>query len=299
VSGAASDWIDGFLQREALPAAYREVIATQILPFGEELRHAALERDAAGMGPLLVGLCGAQGSGKSTLTAALAAQLGARGIRTANLSLDDLYLTHAERQGLARTVHPLLATRGVPGTHDVALGCTTLARLASNGAVALPAFDKSVDDRRPRDAWPVVQGPVQVILLEGWCVGALPQSTTALAAPVNALERQEDAAGVWRAHVNAALAGRYRELFDAIDLLVLLQAPSFEVVFRWRCEQEEKLARRLAAGGTTGAAVMNEAQLARFIAHYERLTRHILAEMPQRAGVLFELDERRRMTRRR
>ncbi|PTT43253.1 kinase, partial [Stenotrophomonas sp. HMWF022] len=81
--------------------------------------------------PLILGLCGAQGSGKSTIAARLAKQVE----RSAILSLDDLYLTRAERQKLARAVHPLFATRGVPGTHDVALGVETIAAVARGEAV--------------------------------------------------------------------------------------------------------------------------------------------------------------------
>jgi len=246
-----------------------------------------------------VGLCGAQGSGKSTLAAALAALLGARGLKVAALSLDDFYLTRAERQTLAKVVHPLLATRGVPGTHDVALALRTFERLASAGVTPLPSFDKAIDDRRPDAQWPRLDGPADVVLFEGWCVGARPQPEAMLQAPINALERDEDANGTWRRYVNAALEGPYRPLFEGFDRLLLLQAPSFEVVFEWRREQEQKLARRLEASGGDGRALMNEAQLARFIAHYERLTRHILAEMPSRADVLFALDAQRRLERRR
>jgi len=288
-------WIDEFLRREALPQSYREVLRAHVLPLGEELAAAA-----RGLGrPLDLGLCGAQGSGKSTMAAALAAQLTARGLTVAALSLDDCYLTHAERQTLARTVHPLLATRGVPGTHDVALARRTFASLANPGETALPSFDKAVDDRREAALWPRIAGPADVVLFEGWCVGARPQAREALREPVNALERDEDPRGLWRDYVNAALEGAYRPLFDGFDRLILLQAPSFEVVFDWRREQEHKLARRVAASGEKATRVMDEAQLARFIAHYERLTRHILAEMPARADVLFTLDAQRRLTRRR
>jgi D-glycerate 3-kinase len=295
VNTTADGWIDAFLRREALPESYRDVIATHVAPLGEELIEASrgLER------PLSVGLCGAQGSGKSTLTAALAALLGARGLTVAALSLDDFYLTRAERRQLAASVHPLLATRGVPGTHDVALALRTFALLAQEGETALPSFDKAIDDRRDAAQWPRVPGPAEVVLFEGWCVGARPQSAQALATPINALERDEDARGDWRRHVNDALADPYRPLFDGFDRLLLLQAPSFEVVFEWRREQEQKLARRLAASGGDGRALMNEAQLARFIAHYERLTRHILDEMPARADMLFTLDARRHLTRHR
>jgi D-glycerate 3-kinase len=233
------------------------------------------------------------------MVAALAAHLTSRGLTVAALSLDDCYLTHAERQRLARTVHPLLATRGVPGTHDVALAHATFASLAMPGDTALPSFDKAVDDRRPEAQWPRIAGPADVVLFEGWCMGARPQAPEALLTPINALERDEDRDGTWRRYVNAALQGAYRPLFDGFDRLVLLQAPSFEVVFAWRREQERKLAQRVALTGASGTRVMDEAQLARFIAHYERLTRHILAEMPPRADVLFTLDAERRLTRRR
>jgi D-glycerate 3-kinase len=286
-------WIADFLRREALPRSYGDVLEAQVLPLGEELAAAARELRR----PLSVGVCGAQGSGKSTMVAALAAQLGARGLTVAALSLDDCYLTREERRRLARTVHPLFATRGVPGTHDVALALATFSTLALTGETALPSFDKAVDDRRARSQWPRIAGPADVVLFEGWCVGARPQSQEALRVPVNSLERDEDPQCTWREYVNAALQGPYRPLFDGFDRLVLLQAPSFEVVFDWRCEQERKLAQRLAASGGAGTAVMDEAQLTRFIAHYERLTRHILEEMPARADVLFALDVQRHLTR--
>jgi len=295
VSASANDWVDAFLRREALPDSYRDVIASHVVPLGDELTAAARDLDR----PLSLGICGAQGSGKSTLAAALAALLGARGLTVAALSLDDFYLTRAERAQLARDVHPLLATRGVPGTHDVPLATRTFAQLAKAGDTALPSFDKAIDDRRDPAQWPRVRGPADVVLFEGWCVGARPQTAAALATPINALERDEDAGGQWRRTVNDALAGPYRPLFDGFDRLLLLQAPSFEVVFEWRREQEQKLARKLAASGGDGNALMDEAQLARFIAHYERLTRHILEEMPARADILFTLDSRRHLTRRR
>lgn len=236
----------------------------------------------------MVGLTGAQGSGKSTLAAALADRLGSAGIPTAILSLDDLYLTHAERLRLARAVHPLLATRGVPGTHDVALGLSVIAALERGEAAALPRFDKARDDRAPEAEWPRAPAGCRVLLFEGWCVGAGPQDAEALAGPVNALEASEDAGAVWRTHANAALAGPYRALFDRIDFQILLAAPGFEVVKDWREEQEAKL--RAVSGA---AQVMSPAQVERFIGHYERLTRHILAEMPPRADITVRLGPNR------
>lgn len=240
--------------------------------------------------PLVVGICGAQGSGKSTLTAGLLHRLSAAGIAGAALSLDDLYLTRAERLALATEIHPLLATRGPPGTHDVQLGLDVIAALERGEAAPLPRFDKALDDRAVREDWTAAPAACQVLLLEGWCVGARPQVETALAPPVNALEAAEDADGCWRRYVNRALAGDYQRLFGRLDLLVLLAAPCFEVVFEWRCQQEDGL-RAVAPQGAPG--LMDSAAIRRFIQHYERLTRHILAEMPARADVLITIREDR------
>ncbi|MBZ6381171.1 kinase [Sphingomonas sanguinis] len=244
-----------------------------------------LAQRRAGDPPLVLGLCGAQGSGKSTVAARLAERFEGSAI----LSLDDLYRTRADRQRLAREVHPLFATRGVPGTHDVALGVATLAGIARGEAVPLPRFDKAIDDRALRATWPAAPAPCSLLIFEGWCVGARPQTEEALAAPINRLEAEEDAEGIWRRYVNAVLAADYPALFDRLDMLVLMMPPDWPTVLRWRTQQEEAL--RCARG--EGAGVMNDAQLARFVSHYERLTRHIWAEMPWRADLCLRLDEHR------
>ena len=247
---------------------------------------AALARRIAAAGratPLIVGLTGGQGSGKSTLAAQMPKALADLGLHAAVLSLDDLYLTKAERQRLAREVHPLLATRGVPGTHDVALGVELLASLAEARETLNPRFDKASDDRLPPSEWARFDGPADVVVFEGWCFGARPQPPQALAAPVNDLERTRDPDGVWRRYANDALAGPYRALFDPIGFQALLLAPSFEVVLGWRTQQEHALIARGGAGQT-------DAELAVFVQHYERLTRWIAAEMPGRADVVARLD---------
>ena len=173
------------------------------------------------------------------------------------------------------------------------LGLSVLADLARPGRTLVPRFDKATDTRRERDAWSVVDGPADVILFEGWCVGAAPQSPSDLAEPVNDLERTRDPDRGWRSAVNAALAGPYQQLFAAIHRLVLLRAPGFEVVVRWRREQEHKLRARLAAAGHGAQATLGDDEIAVFTAHYERLTRHILAEMPARADAVIPLDDDR------
>lgn len=276
-----------FLHDERLPAEYAEAIERVHRPLAQ-----AIDVRSRTSEHLVIGLCGAQGSGKSTMARSLCSLLDTQGISCVVLSLDDLYLTHAERRSLAKRIHPLLATRGVPGTHDVQLGLELLDALRQSRPVAIPVFDKSADDRKPVDEWPRVQRPVQVVLFEGWCVGAVPQEDAALARPVNALERERDSEGRWRRFVNDALRSPYQDLFGSIDALILLQAPSFDVVYDWRLEQEHKLRDRLAASGRA-ARVMSDEEVARFISHFERLTRHILSEMPARADAVVRLNERR------
>lgn len=255
-----------------------------------EILHERIEIWREGHSGLFVlGICGAQGSGKSTLVAALAERLAREGIRVATLSLDDLYLTRAARQELAKEIHPLFATRGVPGTHDFALGLATLDALVRGEPAALPRFDKAADDRLPEADWPRAPAGTHVLLFEGWCLGAAPQPEDELAEPVNALEAEEDPDTRWRRHANAALAGDYRQLWARIDRLVLLAAPGFEVVAKWREQAEAELRAR------GGAAVMSPAGVLRFIRHYERLTRWILQEMPARADLTVRLGPNREL----
>src|ERR1700761_162709 len=224
--------------------------------------------------------------------------LEAKGLTAAILSLDDLYLTLPERERLGREVHPLLKTRGVPGTHDVGLGLALVDVLSDGLAeVSMPRFDKAEDPRDPAHTWPRVASPVDVILFEGWCVGAIAQDEAALVAPINALELNEDADGAWRRYVNDRLKGDYAQLFGRIDILAMLQAPSFDVVFGWRSLQEQKLAEKVRREGLAGARVMDAEQIQRFLMFYQRLTEWILEEMPGRADILMPLDEDHRISR--
>ncbi|TAN47966.1 MAG: hypothetical protein EPN21_16065 [Methylococcaceae bacterium] len=244
---------------------------------------------------LVVGINGGQGSGKSTLCALL--QLILRqgfGLSVAGLSLDDFYKTRAERRQLADGVHPLLLTRGVPGTHDVALALSVLAALKSaqpGDSVAIPVFDKAQDDRCPPEQWRRFHGPADIVIFEGWCVAARPESAAALSRPINTLETEEDPDGRWRRYVNAQLQGEYARLFEQLDVLLMLKVPSMEHVFQWRSLQEEKLAASLRDTPQHATRLMDAAAIRRFIMHYERITRHMLEEMPERADVTLFVDE--------
>jgi D-glycerate 3-kinase len=232
----------------------------------------------------VIGINGAQGSGKSTLAARLVGLLRQRhGLHAVALSIDDFYLGQAQRQALARQVHPLLRTRGVPGTHDLELGLAVLEALRGGGMPRLPQFIKARDERAPESGWSAPPRAADLVLFEGWCVGTPAQAPQELAEPVNELEAREDGDGRWRGYVNERLALDYPRLFAAVDRLVFLQAPDFDSIFRWRLEQEGNNAQ---AGG---GAAMDEAALRRFIQHYERLTRHALKVLPQRADVVIRL----------
>ena len=252
-----------------------------------------MAREATARLPFLVGIAGSQGSGKSTLARKIEAILLARGLRVATLSIDDLYLPRAERQRLATKIHPLLAVRGVPGTHDVALGHAMFDACGRSGSVSLPRFAKEMDDRLPVERWSNVAGPLDIILFEGWCVGAAPQDEAALDRPVNALESDRDADGRWRRWVNGRLATDYASLFARIDWQIFLAAPSFDVVAGWRREQEEDLRRRLTAAGESIEGTMDDAEIDRFVQFYQRITEQMLADMPGRADLTILLDRQR------
>jgi len=234
----------------------------------------------------LLGLNGAQGAGKSTLAKILRLLLNEGfGLRTEVLSIDDLYLQPEQRQALADTIHPLFRTRGVPGTHDIALGLElvgVLRKQQPGEQVQLPRFDKTADQRHRQSGWTRVDEPLDILILEGWCVGAKPQPETELDTPVNSLEAEQDPRGEWRRASNEALAGPYQALFSQLDLLLMMQVPDFDAVYRWRSLQESKLG---------NDAAMGPEELHQFIMHYERLTRSQLREMPQRADLVVELDD--------
>ena len=242
----------------------------------------------AGRGLRVFGICGLQGSGKSTLAAQLAAAARAAGLAAACASLDDFYLTAAQRRALARDVHPLLATRGPPGTHDLALALATLDALRHGGTPPLPRFDKLGDDRAPAHAWPRPARALDLLVFEGWCLAVPPEHADALGEPLNALERDEDADGRWRRWCNDALARDYPALWQRIDHLLFLQPPGFGIVPAWRWQQEQSM-----QAHDPRRRGMARAQLDRFVQHYERVSRQALRTLPALADRTVRLDDAR------
>ncbi|HXD35173.1 MAG TPA: kinase [Rhodanobacter sp.] len=242
--------------------------------------------------PYILGLSGLQGSGKSTLARVMQAQAKARGWATEVLSLDDFYYARSEREALARDVHPLLRSRGVPGTHEIELLLSVLAAVPQASdrlAVTHPRFDKGRDTRLPPSRWPRITKRPVLVIVEGWALGIRPQPLTALARPINALEYDEDPDGTWRRWVNKQLRG-YQPLWRKFDALIVLQAPNWDIVRRWRGEQEEELLARHAP------LAMDAAAMARFLMHFERLSRHALATLPALADTVVEYDDDRHVT---
>ena len=281
-----SQLISDFVENEGLPDSYREDAFEFFVPLVDLIANRALDSEHT----LYVGINGAQGTGKTTLGKLLVTLLSAREFRVANFSIDDFYLTQSERNQLAESQHPLLATRGVPGTHDISLLMTKfeeLKNLKAEQVCELPRFNKAIDDRCGTEDWQKLIGPIDAVILEGWFVGAPPQATRDIELPINSLEKTEDADGSWRKYANYQLADQYQSAFDQLDLLIMLKAPSFKQVSEWRSLQEEKLEK---IGPIDSPGIMDEEQLARFIQHYERLTRHCLEYLPVKADVLFDLD---------
>ncbi|MCU4674833.1 hypothetical protein N7931_04210 [Catenovulum sp. 2E275] len=286
----AQQLIHELIETHKLPAHFSQIVEHYYLPLCARL----VQLKKAKSDTLYVAINGSQGSGKSTMAAFLTDLLNKIWqLKVANLSIDDFYLTRKERKHLAEHIHPLLMTRGVPGTHDIPLALQTLKKLANpNKSVPVVRFNKAIDDRANETQWSYIDGPVDIVILEGWCMGIEAQSEADLYTPINKLESEEDSNAKWRHYVNDQLMNHYPNLFKQFDYLIMLKAPSFDCVYQWRKRQEDKL--KANAGLQTH--VMSEPELKRFIEHYQRLTEHALTELPTKANVVFNLDESQHFT---
>jgi D-glycerate 3-kinase len=289
-----------FLTRNALPVCYLEMADKCFSPVIDSI----LVKQASRQSSIVIGINGAQGSGKSTLAEYLSLRLNARGLKAMNMSLDDFYLTQAQRCQLSESVHPLFKTRGVPGTHDVPLLMATLEKLKDcSGPVSVPIFNKALDDRASKEAWLVYSTPMDVIILEGWCLATPAQASSELLIPVNELEANQDPQGIWREYVNQELLGDYSKIWQQLDHLIMLKAPSFDCVYQWRWQQEQKLHDKNAKLANSelklkrNIGLLSQEEVADFIQYFERLTKHALKVLPDRCQHVFYLDDDREVTR--
>ena len=281
-----------FIKQHKLPEKFRLTAEEHYQPLADRIVDQFRKAD----GPYFVGINGCQVSGKSTLTDFIAEYLAKTyQLTIVVMSLDDFYFTGEKRQQLARDIHPLLATRGVPGTHDTVALASTLANLtAKNTGFSIPRFNKATDEPYPEALWPVIEKPADIILLEGWCWGVMPQTEEQLMAPVNELELKHDSDGKWRTYVNQQLKDHYQPLYKKMDFWLALQAPSFDCVYQWRLEQEQKLQDR--NKDLANSKVMESAGILNFTQHFQRLSVQACNTIPQSADAIFYLDYARNIT---
>ena len=242
----------------------------------------------------IIGLTGGQGAGKSTITQIIKLILNYKyDLKVVYFSIDDFYKTLKERNKLSSNVHKLFKTRGVPGTHDTKLLKKTFSDLVKKNfkPVLIPSFDKSKDDRVPKKKWKKIYKQPQIIIFEGWCVGAIPQKNKNLIKSINTLEKNEDAKLLWRNKVNKELKHEYRKIFNKIDRLIFLKVPNFKCVYKWRLLQEKKLQLT-----SKGKKIMSPVQVRQFIMYYERITMQMLKDLTGKAYAVLYLDKKHRFS---
>ena len=240
----------------------------------------------------VIGLTGGQGAGKSTITQIIKIILEIKyNLSVVYFSIDDFYKTSSERKRLSKKVHQLFRIRGVPGTHDTNLIKKTFLNLSRKNfkQMTIPRFDKSKDDRFPKKKWQKIKKQPQIIIFEGWCVGAKAQEKKSLKKPINILEKKYDVNLKWRSKVNHELNNEYKKIFNKINLLIFLKVPNFECVYKWRLLQEKKLQLT-----SKGKKIMSPTQVRNFIMYYERITKQMLIDLTTKAYAVLHLNKKHR-----
>jgi D-glycerate 3-kinase len=283
-------FLETFIQQEGLNDIFRRNATDYFNAYAHRLAQIA----EASSRPIIVGVNGAQGSGKSTLSQYLSQMMPMQlGVDCHVLSIDDFYLSKAKRKRLAASVHPLLGIRGVPGTHDVPRLLDALAEFIDPGvqSVTVPIFDKLADDRTRKVQRIQKSAKPTVILFEGWCVGVPAQHQLALSVPASSFEFSNDKNGVWRSYVNERLGGDYVDVFKLLDRLSMLKPPCFEAIYDWRVDQEIRLvARRREDSSDTSIRGMSVKQVGEFVENFRRLTCHAIEVLPDLAVETWELQ---------
>ena len=241
----------------------------------------------------IIGLTGGQGSGKSTISNILKIILKEGfNLNTVIFSIDDFYKTLKERKIMSKNISPLFLTRGVPGTHDTKMlfSCIKSLKKSEFKKILIPKFNKAIDDRVSKSRWLKVNKKPNIVIFEGWCVGAEPQKNNNLIVPINKLEKHKDKKRIWRNKVNEELKKNYKKIFNLLDKIIFLKVPSFKHVYKWRLLQEKKL--RITS---KGKKTMSDNQIKNFIMFYERLTKHMLENLIHKADSVIKIDTSHRL----
>ena len=239
---------------------------------------------------LFLGVSGGQGSGKTTVTEILKIILKKFFKRQIHVnSIDDFYKTLEERNKMSNKIHSLFKTRGVPGTHDINLvkKFFNFIKKEKFKKIKLPKFEKARDDRLKKKYWYSVKKKPEIVILEGWCVGAKPQTNSLIRKPINILEKYEDRDLIWRKYVNEKLKKEYKKLFAMIDYLIFMKVPNFNMVFKWRLLQENKLRKK----SYLRTKVMSYNEIKRFIMFYQRITLQMIKDLSKSASVVMLLKK--------
>ncbi len=241
--------------------------------------------------PYLIGLSGGQGTGKTTISAILKIILTKYfRLNVFKLSIDDLYKTRKDRIRLSKKIHPLLKTRGVPGTHDVNYMFDFLKKIKKKSFkhYRIPKFNKAIDDRLKRKSWYLVKRVPDVIIFEGWCVGARAEKKITLRKSINPLEKKKDINLIWRKFVNGQLQTKYKKLFSKLDCMIFLKAGSFKLLQSWRLKQESLL--KLNSKNKANNKVMSKNEVLTFMQTYQRITQNMFKFAPKYSSIILNLN---------
>ena len=241
--------------------------------------------------PYFVGLAGGQGTGKTTISSIIKIILEKYfKLKVFKISIDDFYKTRKERLNLSKKVHPMLATRGVPGTHDVQMMLDFFKKAKSKNfkKIDLPNFNKAVDDRFRKKNWYKIKKRPDVIIFEGWCVGAKPELNNTLKRSKNSLEKDKDKNLIWRKYVNNQLKTKYKNLYSQLNCMIYLKAKNFNLLQKWRLKQENKL--RLKTKKSSSHKIMNKDDVIRFMQTYQRITENMFKKIPKYASIVLNLN---------
>ena len=241
--------------------------------------------------PLIIGLAGGQGAGKTTISSILSLILKKYfKLNVFKISIDDFYKTRNERKKLSESTHPLLMIRGVPGTHDYKIIKDFFKKVKKKKFyhLTLPRFDKSRDDRFQKKLWYKINSKPDVIILEGWCVGAKAQKNSELVRSINSLEKAKDPDLVWRNYVNIQLKTHYKNLFKQINEIIYLRANNFKMLQKWRIKQEKTL--WLKSKNKRNLRIMNRGDIINFMQTYQRITQSMFKDAPKYASIVMKLN---------